>query len=507
MKELAGKFAFVTGAANGIGLGIARALAKEGVHVALADIEREGIERAAREVAALGVRTLALPLDVSDPAAVEDAARQVESEFGRVHICVNNAGISLNRGPAYEIAPAQWDWLLGVNVFGAVNGVRAFLPLIKRHGEEGHIVNTASIAGLQVHPALRNGSYSMTKYAVVAFSEALEAELAGSKIGVSVLCPALVTTTINASSRRRPERFGGPFAERPRRRGGAGHRSNRVVAGRGRRPGGPCHPRVRILHLHPWGDARRAGTPPRADHGGVRRSRALPGATQAEDAMSDRPARPTIRFPMDERWLATLVEEAIEPERPIVDPHHHLWDRQSRYLFDELLKDINTGHNILATVYLQCGSMYRADGDPAYASVGETEFVNGVAAMSASGGYGKLRACAGIVGHADLQRWAPPVEPVLEAHLRAGGGRFRGIRNSSVWDADNHRHGADSRRPGAPGDARFREGFARLGPLGLSFDAWLYHPQIGELAALARAFPDTTIVLDHVGGADRHRCL
>jgi NAD(P)-dependent dehydrogenase (short-subunit alcohol dehydrogenase family) len=213
VKDLTGKFAFVTGAANGIGLGIARSLAKEGVHVALADIEREGIERAAREVAALGVRTLALALDVSDPRAVEDAARQVEAQFGRVHICVNNAGISLNRGSAHEITPTQWDWLLGVNVFGAVNGVRAFLPLIKRHGEEGHIVNTASIAGLQVHPALRNGSYSMTKYAVVAFSEALEAELAGSRIGVSVLCPALVTTTINASSRRRPDRFGGPFVE------------------------------------------------------------------------------------------------------------------------------------------------------------------------------------------------------------------------------------------------------------------------------------------------------
>jgi NAD(P)-dependent dehydrogenase (short-subunit alcohol dehydrogenase family) len=213
VKELAGKFAFVTGAANGIGLGIARALGRGGVHVALADIERDGIERAAREVASLGVRTLALPLDVSDRSAVEGAARQVEAHFGRVHICVNNAGISLQRGAAHRIAPEQWDWLMGVNVFGAVNGVRAFLPLIERHGEEGHIVNTASIAGLQVHAGLRNGSYSMTKYAVVAFSEALEAELAGSPIGVSVLCPALVTTTINASSKRRPERFGGPFAE------------------------------------------------------------------------------------------------------------------------------------------------------------------------------------------------------------------------------------------------------------------------------------------------------
>jgi NAD(P)-dependent dehydrogenase (short-subunit alcohol dehydrogenase family) len=213
MKELAGKVAFVTGAANGIGLGIARALAKASVHVALADIERDGVERAAAEVAALGMQTLALPLDVSDRAAVESAARTVEARFGRVHLCINNAGVSLQRGPAYEIAPQQWDWLMGVNVFGAVNGVRAFLPLLRKHGEDGHIVNTASIGGLQVHPALRNGSYSMTKYAVVAFSESLEAELAGSPIGVSVLCPALVTTTINRSASRRPERFGGAFRE------------------------------------------------------------------------------------------------------------------------------------------------------------------------------------------------------------------------------------------------------------------------------------------------------
>ena len=216
--------------------------------------------------------------------------------------------------------------------------------------------------------------------------------------------------------------------------------------------------------------------------------------------MSDHPARPTIHFPVDERWLAGLVEAAIEPERPIVDPHHHLWDRQQRYLFDELLKDLNTGHNILSTVYLQCGSMYRADGDLAYASLGETEFVNGVAAMSASGGYGKLRACAGIVGHADLLRLGDAVQPVLEAHIRAGGGRFRGIRNSSVWDADPSIVTVPSSPPkGLLADARFRAGFARLGPLGLSFDAWLYHPQIGELADLARAFPGTTIVLDHVG--------
>jgi predicted TIM-barrel fold metal-dependent hydrolase len=212
-------------------------------------------------------------------------------------------------------------------------------------------------------------------------------------------------------------------------------------------------------------------------------------------------ARPTIHFPVNEKWLATHVEPAIEPARPIVDPHHHLWDRQQRYLFNELLQDVNTGHNIVATVFLQCASMYRADGDPAYAAIGETEFVNGVAAMSASGGYGKMRACAGIVGHADLQRLGAGVEPVLEAHRRAGGGRFRGIRNSSVWDADPSIITVPTPPPrGLLGDARFREGFARLAKFGLSFDAWLYHTQIGELADLARAFPDTTIVLDHVGG-------
>jgi predicted TIM-barrel fold metal-dependent hydrolase len=211
--------------------------------------------------------------------------------------------------------------------------------------------------------------------------------------------------------------------------------------------------------------------------------------------------RPTISFPVDERWLATHVEPALEPERPIVDPHHHLWDRQQRYLFDELLKDVGSGHSIVATVFLQCGSMYRADGDPAYAAVGETEFVNGVAAMSASGGYGAMRACAGIVGHADLQRLGAAVDPVLEAHIRAGGGRFRGIRNSSVWDADPSIVTVPTPPPrGLLGDARFREGFTRLARFGLSFDAWLYHTQISELADLARAFPDTTIVLDHVGG-------
>ena len=132
--------------------------------------------------------------------------------------------------------------------------------------------------------------------------------------------------------------------------------------------------------------------------------------------------------------------------------------------------------------------------------VGETEFINGVAAMSASGIYGKTRHCAGIVGHADLTLGSR-VEPVLAAHIRAGGDRFRGIRHITAWDADaSVRNPAYSPPRGLLGDKSFREGFAVLGRLGLSFDAWLYHPQIGELADLARAFPATKIVLNHVGG-------
>ena len=143
--------------------------------------------------------------------------------------------------------------------------------------------------------------------------------------------------------------------------------------------------------------------------------------------------------------------------------------------------------------------MYRADDDPQFAPVGETEFVNGIAAMSASGAYGPARVCAGIVGYADLQL-GERVDAVLEAHLRAGGGRFRGVRGRSVWDADPSIKGSSRDFP--PElllDARFREGVSRLAKYGFSFDAWLFHPQIPELADLAAKFPDTTFILDHVG--------
>ncbi len=203
--------------------------------------------------------------------------------------------------------------------------------------------------------------------------------------------------------------------------------------------------------------------------------------------------------PVRQAWLDRHREEVLEPELPIVDPHHHLWDRPGwRYLLDELLADLNSGHRIVATVFLQCGAMHRATGEVALRPVGETEFVNGVAAMSASGGYGPTQICAGIVGHADL-RLGVRVDAVLEAHLRAGGGRFRGIRHGAARD-DTCPLPANAPMPGLFADADFRAGFARLAPHGLSFDAWLHHPQIDELTALARAFPDTAIVLDHVGG-------
>ena len=199
-------------------------------------------------------------------------------------------------------------------------------------------------------------------------------------------------------------------------------------------------------------------------------------------------------------WLAQVSEDNIEPERPICDPHHHLWDHpNSRYLLDELIADTGSGHNVVSTVFVECASMYRADGAEALRPVGETEFVNGVAAMSASGGYGAMRACAGIVSYADLTLGTAAGE-VLDAHIAASP-RFRGIRHAAGWDAsDAVRNSHTNPSEHLLADPNFREGFAELDRRGLSFDAWLYHRQIPELTDLARAFPGTTIIFDHFGG-------
>jgi len=214
-------------------------------------------------------------------------------------------------------------------------------------------------------------------------------------------------------------------------------------------------------------------------------------------------AATTPHLPVRQDWLDRRREAIIEPELPIVDPHHHLVDRPEtgRYLLPELLADTGSGHNITATVYLEWLSMYRAQGPAELRPVGEIEFANGVAAMAASGTYGTAKVCAGIVGYADLALGAS-VEKVLQAMIETGGGRFRGIRFITASHPDQAAWGSPIIRPaGLLMDSRVREGFARLAPLGLSFDAWMYHTQLEDLVDLARAFPQTPIVLDHVGGA------
>lgn len=199
-------------------------------------------------------------------------------------------------------------------------------------------------------------------------------------------------------------------------------------------------------------------------------------------------------------WLEQVREDILEPDLPICDPHHHLWDRDgSRYLLDELLADVRSGHNVVSTVFVECASMYRTDGPEPLRPVGETEFVNGIAAMSASGGYGDIRACAGIVGFADLTLGAA-VGEVLDLHM-ARSGRFRGIRHAAGWDADDRVRNSHTHPPrGLLGRDDFRMGMRALGERELSFDAWLYHPQIPELTDLARALPEVTIIFDHFGG-------
>ena len=200
-------------------------------------------------------------------------------------------------------------------------------------------------------------------------------------------------------------------------------------------------------------------------------------------------------------WLAQVNEEIIEPELPIIDAHHHLWDRQNaRYLFADFIADVHSGHRIVATIFAQCRSMYRADGPDEFKPVGEVEFINGLAAQSASGLYGPARLCAGIIGGADL-RLGDAVAPVLDAMQAASGGRLRGIRNSTAWHASESIRSNPITPPnGLLSDPAFRRGVALLKARGLSLDVWAYHTQLAEVFDLARDFPNTTIVLNHLGG-------
>jgi len=205
--------------------------------------------------------------------------------------------------------------------------------------------------------------------------------------------------------------------------------------------------------------------------------------------------------PVRQEWLALQREAVLEPELPIIDPHHHLWDRAgSRYLAHELYEDLNDGHKIVATVFIQNRAMLRQDGPPEMAPLGEVEFANGAAAFGASGLYGQARICAGIVAGADLML-GDRVEPVLEAMQRTAGARLRGVRNAVVWHASPEvKSSTMSPPPGMLADSGFRRGVAALGRFGLSLDIWAYHTQLDEIDDLARAHPEVCIVVDHFGG-------
>ncbi|MEK9906086.1 MAG: amidohydrolase family protein [Rhodospirillales bacterium] len=208
-----------------------------------------------------------------------------------------------------------------------------------------------------------------------------------------------------------------------------------------------------------------------------------------------------------DEWLSLHEEEVIEPELPICDPHHHLWHEhggrfvEPNYLFEQIHRDVSSGHNIVSTVFIECGAMFKATGPDHLKCVGETEFVNGIAAMSASGRYGNCRIAAGIVGTAPFLLGGKLTAEALDAQVAAGGGRFRGIRVGATWDASPAVPNARINPPqGMYSTSNFREAFKELEPRGLSFEGWCYHPQIPELTALADAFPNVTIILDHFGG-------
>jgi predicted TIM-barrel fold metal-dependent hydrolase len=207
-------------------------------------------------------------------------------------------------------------------------------------------------------------------------------------------------------------------------------------------------------------------------------------------------------LPPDESWLAQRpVEKALLPDLPIIDTHHHLWVRPDfKYLLPEFAADLDCGHNIVATVYAECHSMYRALGPDHLKPVGETEFVVGQSAQSASGDYGRARVAAGLFGYADLTLGAS-VREVLEAHVVAANGRFKGIRFQANWDAsDRIRNGGPAIRPGMLIEPAVHEGLKALVDMGLVLDCQVFFPQLPDVAKTADAFPNLTIVLNHCGG-------
>ena len=203
MERFEGRTAVVTGGASGIGRGMAEAFAAEGMNIVIADVEASALEAAAAEMKSSGVEVTGVQCDVADPGSVDALARAALDAYGAVHVLCNNAGVAGGTGPTWERPLDDWDWVMGVNVRGVLHGIRSFVPIMIEQGDEGHIVNTASMAGL----IPGGGTYGVSKSACVALSESLFGELAGAapKIGVSVLCPGWVRTRIMESERNRPE--------------------------------------------------------------------------------------------------------------------------------------------------------------------------------------------------------------------------------------------------------------------------------------------------------------
>ncbi len=215
MQDFQSKVAFVTGGASGIGLGIVKALLGAGAKVVIADLRQDHLDEAVDQFRGrgLGDRVHAIRLDVSDRAAMASAAAETEKRFGKVHVLVNNAGVGIE-GPLRDATYDDWDFGLGVNLGGVVNGIQSFVPRIRAHGEGGHVVNTASLAGLVWMPSFM-AIYTTSKAAVITLSECLRDDLEPDHIGVSVLCPGPVKSNIHQAGRNRPERFRGTtgFAE------------------------------------------------------------------------------------------------------------------------------------------------------------------------------------------------------------------------------------------------------------------------------------------------------
>jgi L-fuconolactonase len=219
--------------------------------------------------------------------------------------------------------------------------------------------------------------------------------------------------------------------------------------------------------------------------------------------MSDPLLGPSRQIVVRQDWLAQTQEPILEPALPIVDPHHHLWARPhaaETYLLPDLLADTGSGHDIRGTIFVQCGEMYRAAGPEERRSLGETEFVTGIAAVSASGRHGPTRACAGIIGMVDLTL-GDRVTPLLEVHTAIASERFCGIRNRTAWHPSPEvTSNLVTPPPGPLEHPAFAAGARRLAAFGLPLDVWGYHTQLPHVLALARAVPELTVVVDHVGG-------